>query len=190
MQWLLTRKADVLTFCSPLFYRFGDKLGRGRSKSNQAATRQGSKESLDAPARQRMTIFSTATKLCYVKGWWLSWKAFVVVGLSDHCYLMLRKAIRSFTQHWHYTTATTMDLMSSQTRKAIEVKTKEEMQHLVDSYDTWLFDCDGRSNWLLIFGLWAHGLGYMFIYVLAWPAYLLHFLTFIRRQGSSGMTWI
>jgi hypothetical protein len=38
---------------------------------------------------------------------------------------------------------------SSQTRESKELKTKEELQHLVDSYDNWLFDCDGASDWLL-----------------------------------------
>lgn len=44
---------------------------------------------------------------------------------------------------------TIMASITSQTRESKGLKTREELQQLVNSYDNWLFDCDGMSDWLL-----------------------------------------
>lgn len=37
---------------------------------------------------------------------------------------------------------------SAQARESKELKTKEELKQLIESYDNWLFDCDGMFDWL------------------------------------------
>lgn len=40
-----------------------------------------------------------------------------------------------------------MAALSSQARMAKELKGKQDFQQLVESYDNWLFDCDGTLDW-------------------------------------------